>query len=247
MDGYTGVEKEKLVPVLRDIVLAIDIEPSGRSVLNPNDWDGTLAAFDELTQWRSQLEQQAASPVLFNWFLRFDPQIEETWGCVGGVETACPELVPFLKAGNDFCGIHTHFYRWSAARNRWFSEFSDAAWSRECLARSIAGFERLFGYRPLASRFGDRWCSNELVSLLRAEGIRYDLTVEPGLPDQPLFDDPHTTCWLPDYRRAPRVPYRPSPADYLVPDSKPGNSKLWMVPITTTTPIRWVPVRRSRT
>lgn len=228
----------------RDIVLAIDIEPSSRGEMNPNGWDGTLAAFGELTQWRAQLEQQTSAPVRFNWFLRSDPQIEKTWGDAGCIETACPELVQFLKACDDFCGIHTHFYQWSEVRNRWFSEFSDLAWSAECLARSIGGFERLFGYRPQGSRFGDRWCSNELVSLLRAEGIRYELTLEPGLPGQPLFDDPYATRWLPDYRRAPRVPYQPSREDYLTPDSNQAGSALWMVPVTTTTPPRWVVVRR---
>src|SRR5208283_4417088 len=150
----------------------------------------------------------------------------------------------FLKTGVDFCGIHPHFFRWSAERNCWFNEFSDVAWAAECLARSIETFERIFGYRPQGSRFGDRWCSNELVSLLRAEGIQYDLTLEPGLPDQPVFDDPHATRWLPDYRQAPRAPYPPSPADYLTPDPNPAGRAFWIVPITTTTPARWVPVRR---
>lgn len=233
-----------LLQLPRDIVLSIDIEPNGRGERGGKYWDGTHAAFRELTQWRAELELQTGSPVRFNWFLRCDPQIAKVSGDAGYIETACPELIRFLKAGGDFCGIHTHFQRWDASRNRWFSEFSDLAWSAHCLALNIQTFERILGYRPLASRFGDRFCSNALLSLLRAEGIRYDLTVEPGVPDQWLFHDRHATCWLPDFRRAPRAPYQPSPADYLTPEANPTASMLWVLPLTTTSPTRWIPVRR---
>ena len=118
---------------------------------------------------------------------------------------------------------------------------------------SIAAFQRLFGRVPEASRFGDRWLSQPAVELLQASGIRFDLTIEPGLPDEPVFDDPRATGRLPDYRAAPREPYRPSSGDFLVPLRGAASADaLWMVPVTTTRPVwrltRWPPwvVKASR-
>lgn len=79
---------------------------------------------------------------------------------------------------------------------------------------------------------------------MRASGIRYDLTIEPGLPGEPVFDDPHATGRLPDYRKTPREPYRPSRKNFLVPESEPVNDgPLWLVPLTTTAPV-WRLMRR---
>lgn len=79
---------------------------------------------------------------------------------------------------------------------------------------------------------------------MQASGIRYDLTVEPGIPDEPIFDDPHATGWLPDYRASPREPYRPCGGNFLAPDHDAANhSLLWMVPLTTTAPV-WRLMRR---
>jgi hypothetical protein len=75
------------------------------------------------------------------------------------------------------------------------------------------------------------------VELMDAAGIRYDLTIEPGLPDAPIVDDRHATSWLPDYRNAPREPYHPSAENFLVPQCAAGSPRgLWMVPLTTTPP-----------
>src|SRR5215467_14466926 len=109
------------------------------------------------------------------------------------------------------------------------------------------GYQSIFGVRPVACRFGDRWMGNEEIKLLRAGGIRYDLTVEPGVASEPSPGDPHATVWLPDYRRTLRVPYRPSAADFLIPETQSGtdapNPPLWIVPFTTTQPPWWFPVR----
>ena len=73
-------------------------------------------------------------------------------------------------------------------------------------------------------------------------------SVEPGVASEPPPGDPHATARLPDYRRALRVPYRPSAADFLIPETHSGadepNPPLWIVPVTTTQPRRWIPVRR---
>jgi hypothetical protein len=182
-----------------------------------------------------------------NWFLRFDPQIEATFHRRDWVLEACPTLVPWIERYGDFTGIHTHFWNWNSRRRVWFSDFANPAWQAACVESAVEGYRSVFGTRPIASRFGDRWLSSDLIPVLREQGIRYDVTVEPGLPDHPVPDDPAATAWLPDYRRAPRVPYLPSTANFLTPEPNPSGDvlerPLWLVPLTTTDP-RWRPVWR---
>jgi hypothetical protein len=227
----------------RSIVFAIDVEPDGRGFSAADPWAGTALAILELSSLREQLTALTAAPVHLNWFLRFDPQIEQTWGRADWITQSCPDLLEHIREHGDFTGIHPHFWKWDVRRHSWFNEFADLRWRLHCLRSSIAGYESVFGTRPIACRFGDRSLSNDLAQLLPREGLRYDLTLEPGLPGQRLFDDSRATGPLPDHRRALRVPYSPSAADYLVPAS--GNSSsLWMVPLSTTLEPVWTLTRR---
>jgi hypothetical protein len=103
-------------------------------------------------------------------------------------------------------------------------------------------FRTMFGEPPVSCRFGDRWLSEMAVTLERDRGIKYDLTVEPGLPGGRVHDDPHSRGGLPDFRSAPREPWVPSRGDYLRPDT--ADAGLWMIPLTTTMPALR-PVRRA--
>ena len=230
----------------RPIIIAIDVEPDGRGDVGDRTCEGIAVSIRELGRLRSALEENTGAPVRFNWFFRFDPQVQSTWGRVDWVKEACPNLVDWTQKNGDLLGIHSHFWRWDEKRDRWFNDFADAAWREHCLRTCIEGYEGAFQARPIASRCGDRWFSNDLVPLLRREGIRYDLTIEPGAPDQPVHDDPYATAWLPDYREAPRRPYRPSESDFLMAktESAVSDDDLWMLPVTTTRPARWAPVRR---
>jgi hypothetical protein len=232
----------------RSILFAIDVEPDGRAEVRNDEWSGTAVTLRELAELRSHLEDMSRAPVRFNWFIRFDPQIEQTWGRGDWVQKACPRLIQWVQEKLDFTGIHPHFWRWNTHRRRWFNDFADSSWTAQCLRTSIAGYHSVFGARPLACRFGDHWMGNEQLKLLQSEGIRYDLSVEPGVVGQPPLGDPHATAWLPDYRKAPRAPYRPSATDFLTPETQPdargSNPALWVVPVTTTQPPRWIPVRR---
>jgi hypothetical protein len=108
----------------------------------------------------------------------------------------------------------------------------------------MSAYSGIFGRRPDACRFGDRWLDQRTVQLLRELGFQFDLTIEPGLPDAPIHDDRHATAWLPDYRSAPRYPYVPSNENFLVPAEESIESNaLWMLPLTTTIPA-WRLVRR---
>jgi hypothetical protein len=222
----------------RSILLLIDIEPDPRKTRGkPGEWDGSQRALPHLEALRRQFEKHTRNRVLFNWFIRADPQIKKSYGRADWVAKACPQVVRTIKEHGDGCGIHPHLWRWDAHRSEWYSELTDPDWTAECLHSSIQGFCRIFDRSPEACRFGDRWLNQNAVELLGDFGIRYDLTIEPGLPDAPVFDDPNATDRLPDYRKAPREPYRPSRENFLVPEAGEVNDNyLWIVPLTTTAP-----------
>ena len=229
----------------RSVLFLIDVEPDARKTRsNLGGWEGSESALDYLGEMRSKLEAATGVGVELNWFLRADPQIEQTWGRSDWAAEACPRIIRAIADHGDYCGIHPHLWRWNEKRGEWFNDLSDPSWTRECLQTAIAAYSRIFGRQPEACRFGDRWLNQNAVELMRELGIRYDLTVEPGMVDTPIHDDPHATGWLPDYRPAPREPYVPSRENFLVPAKQPGDAtSLWMVPLTTSPPA-WRAVRR---
>lgn len=229
----------------RSILLLIDIEPDPRKTRgNAREWEGSQIALPHLESLRRQFEKCTRKRVSFNWYIRVDPQIEKSWGRADWFTKACPQILGTIKEHGDGCGIHPHLWRWNERHGEWFNDFNDPDWTAECLHTSIQTFCRVFDDSPKSCRFGDRWLNQTAVDLMRACGIRYDLTIEPGLPNEPVFDDPLATGWLPDYRKAPREPYRPSKENFLLPESGETNgSSLWMVPLTTTAPV-WKVTRR---
>ncbi len=134
-------------------------------------------------------------------------------------------------------------WRWSEERRMWFSDLTSAGWIDECIGVSSEALTSIFGRQPESNRFGDRWMSEDAVRALRRNGIRYDLTMEPGIPGMPIHDDPHSTSWLPDFRGAPRRPYVPFGDNYMI-EGTPRGDDMWMIPLSTTR-IMWRLVRRS--
>jgi hypothetical protein len=81
------------------------------------------------------------------------------------------------------------------------------------------------------------------VRLLRELGVRFDLTVEPGAPANPLAPGERSTGSMPDFAHAPREPYRPSTSDYLVPDHGAA-SDLLLIPQSSADPSPALPIKR---
>ncbi len=222
----------------------VDVEPDGRQSLDiAEGWKGSSDAIIHLARLRDELEKATGWAVRFNWFLRADPQIEKAWGRADWVAEACPRIMRAIEAHDDYCGIHVHMWRWSQNREQWFSDLSDPSWLDECVATSIEAFKSMFGRAPEANRFGDRWMSEHALAALKRYGIRYDLSIEPGLPDIPIHDDPHATEWLPDFRGVPRQPYVPLGDNFMEAGEPTGRDDLWILPLSTTD-IGWRLVRR---
>lgn len=228
----------------RTILLLIDVEPDARKTSTTGDgWESSNIALDHLERLRGELESATGSKVTFNWFVRGDPQIAATWGSANHVAEGFPRMLKAIERHGDYAAPHVHLWRWSNAHRTWFNDFLDSSWVEECVETGLESFRNLFGEAAESFRFGDRWIDNGAVALLRRHGIRYDLTVEPGLPGGAIHDDPHARGTLPDFRTAPREPWIPSEPDYLVPETS-GRGDMWMVPLTTTPPA-WRIVRRS--
>jgi hypothetical protein len=229
----------------RPFLFLIDLEPDGRTRLDPrNGWHGLGDALALLGPLRRNLEAATGTRVQFNWFLRCDPQIAKTFGRPDWVADACPQIVEAIASSGDYAGIHVHLWCWDERRNAWYNELNNPSWTKTCLEMSIEAYARTFSRAPEACRFGDRWLNQDAVEQMRASGIRYDLTVEPGLPDTSIPDDPLATGALPDYRRAPRQPYVPSRENYLSPATLAGPDDLWEIPLTTTRPM-WRMVHKA--
>lgn len=228
----------------RPVLLLIDVEPDARKTSGTDDgWKSSEVALDLLERLRGELEAATGSAVRLNWFIRCDPQIATTWGDAAFAARACPRIMRTIERHHDSAGIHVHLWRWDKQDNRWSNDFRDESWIAECLDTSVAAFAQMFGEHPESCRFGDRWLSHSAVGLMRAAGIRFDLTVEPGLPGGMIHDDPHANGELPDFRAAPRAPWVASGADYLKPSPDRDGSP-WMIPLTTTAPALRL-VRRS--
>jgi hypothetical protein len=231
--------------ISRPVIFAIDVEPDDRQTeKGKSGWESSEEAIDKLEALRTDLETATGRLVQYNWFFRFDRQIEQTFGRADYVSVACPRVIRAVIERGDAAGIHVHLWRWSVKHSRWFNDFADGDWVAECLDMSMATFDKLFGYPPVMARFGDRWLSQHAVDAMNDAGIRYDLTVEPGLPGGGIHDDPNATGKLPDYRQAPGYPYQPLPGDYLQPSPEFNEGRMWMIPLTTTKRT-WRLVRRS--
>ena len=221
----------------RCILLLIDVEPDARKPApdSRDGWDGTRTALPLIEELRRLLQQRTSAPVVLNWFLRYDPQIEQTWGGLDEVRRLVPGLLEAITADHDYAGIHPHLWRWSPQTRDWYNDLQDETWMQRCLDTAIAAYAALFGRSPEACRFGDRWVSDATLRAMRARGIRYDLSPEPGRPTEPPPSDRRSIGTLPDTRSMPRVPFRPAPNG-----SEPAEGLPWILPLTTSRP-RWLP------
>jgi hypothetical protein len=228
----------------RTVVLLIDVEPDDRTPDGPNGgWSGAQASLPLFEDLRQKLAERTSRPVRFNWFLRMDPQIERIWGDPRYIAKALPRLFEDAARHGDGLGIHPHLWRWHDTHRTWFNDFASDHWAKECFRVSFQAFQDVVGEPAKACRFGDHFLSETAVAEMEAAGIQADLTLEPGLPTEPAYEDPFATACLPDFRIAPAEPYRPAPGDYLRPGTGAGARNIWMLPLTMTEPY-WRRIRR---
>jgi hypothetical protein len=214
------------------VILSVDVEPDGFFIDRdkPIPWDGAEASFAFFQGLRQRVAGVTGSPARFSWFLRMDPQVEETYGSAAWAAANYASQLRECLAQGDEIGLHVHAYRWDDGRKTWVIDHGNPEWVARCIRVSFGAFREAFGRDCASLRMGDRWMSGEALALARSLGARFDLTLEPGKPTQPSYhlDKPYTGS-LPDYRGVPAAPYHPSPSDYRRPDPD-AREGLWMIP-----------------
>ena len=213
----------------RPFILAIDVEPAPRHGVrgDPAEWEGFERCVEHLAPWRGLALERTGRPLRISWFLRCDPQVA-AYGSDGWVLDHFAVLIGALQAQGDEFGLHVHPFRRNTD-GAWQQDWTDERRICETVASAVGIYERALG-RVRYFRMGDGWLSESVVAQLEALGVEYDLTVEPGRSPKPYL--PPDIGFTADYRRAPRLPYRPSRHDFLTPDETGGRA-LRIVPVTT--------------
>ncbi|MEP7273489.1 MAG: hypothetical protein ABI882_18475 [Acidobacteriota bacterium] len=223
------------------VIMCIDVEPDDRAIaqLEKSPWSGFPLSHDYFFGLRERLAAATGSPVHYSWFLRMDPQVNETYGSASWPVLQYPQLISQIESVKDEIGLHVHPWRWSEAHQSWSADFADQTWIDHCLRSSFTTYRSAFGRECQSFRFGDRWMSNQTMEVLERLGVRFDLTLEPGHPlvTSPANDEIHTDP-LPDYSNVPQVPYHPSKFDYRTPDPS-RKAGLIVIPVSSGDIVPW--------
>jgi hypothetical protein len=215
------------------LVFRIDVEPDERYVdrSHPLPWHGFERAFEILRSIRQRIKAATGTPAHFVWLLRMDPQVAETHGAPQWAAERYALQLRLLAEVGDEIGLHTHAFRWLEERRRWGIDHGDQAWVEHCVDMSLTAYHGAFGRRCTVFSFGDRWMNDATVRMLEAQGVQFDLTIEPDQPATPSVYRGDTGT-LPDCANVPRHPYRPSPEDFRVADPSRGQG-IWMMPMAS--------------
>jgi len=215
------------------VLLCVDVEPDERSAFQGLPaWRGTDRLWNELPAWRGALAGNGTGDARLWWFLRMDPQIAILHGEADWCARHYAGQFASARERGDEIGIHVHAWR-PRDDGHWTADTGSRDWVRHCLDVSRGAFRKSFGIDARVVRFGDRCLSDDIVHRLARYGFACDVTVEPGFPAAgKMRSDETATGALPDYRRTPLAPYRPSRRDFRRRAAfRP--LPLWMVPVST--------------
>jgi hypothetical protein len=199
------------------IILCIDVEPDPRltDLSDPAPWKGFEACYTRFSLLRKRLAAATGSPVHYNWYLRMDPQVADTYGSAAWVmKEYATEFQDLVTQGDDI-GLHTHNYRWETDKQSWLVDNGNPEWVRHCVDMSFDAYEEVFNKSCDAFRMGDKFMSQAAMARIEERGARFDLTVEPGSPPQGHgIPSERFTGSDPDYRDVPSRPYQRAVTDW---------------------------------
>lgn len=215
------------------LMYGIDVEPDGREVDRAApDWRGTVEFFKKLPELRDRLSRIAGQPVVFNWFVRADPQVEIAHGHAGwALQEFAADWKAALAAGDEI-GLHMHPWRWDDARSRWVQDHADAEWMTHCLRMALETYQNHFGHPAGSYRGGDHFFNDAVARQLEEAGVRVDYSLEQLPESERLVPYELGTGVIPDMSRVPHHAYRPSTADFRIPDPAKREG-LGLMPLTS--------------
>lgn len=217
------------------VILCIDVEPDDFYVsrTDPKPWKGYEMAHPYLKELRAKLEDHTRHAVHFYWSLRMDPQIKIAYGSSTWVMEQYPAFLEEYRVEGDDLGVHVHTYRWSDHKGNWIDDCGSNDWVIKCLDSSTESYYKAFGEPCRTLRFGNFWSNTVAVNRAEELGFLFDLTIEPGLPQNLLTaSKPPPSGTMPDYHRVPRAPYNPSYRDFRKP-AKNEKRQILMIPLTS--------------
>jgi hypothetical protein len=221
--------------------LSVDVEPDGfqLSPSSPPRWEGFDALVGFLQQLRADLQPRCRESPRFGWYVRTDPQIAKVYGRASHVLEEFPNHLAQLAAEGDYFGVHMHPIRWSETHGLWVHDFADREWLRNATRFAVEVFADWAATPARRFRMGAGFMNNDIIANLDELGVVVELSLEPvagwglgalavpsGIDDSPIVGS------YEDCRRAPREAFRPSCADFRIPDQESGR-RLLMVPHTT--------------
>ena len=213
------------------VVLCIDVEPDRRvlELRNPPRPAGVERLLALEPKLRDDASSRTGVPARFSWHFRMDPQIAETYGAADWLVTEYQQHWDAVGVAGDAFGVHPHSWRW---RDGWVSDQADDAWVAHCAQIGLDTFRATFGLGAPSYRHGDGFMSDAVARQIEADGVRVDLSIEPGRPAvRGLLASETATGWLPDTRTVPRHAYRASRNDFRVADDTRTDGLLFL-PLT---------------
>jgi len=221
--------------------LSFDVEPDAFQISRGQEdhWRGYAATYEFARSLRNQLARASGAKPIFGWYYRMDPQIEEVCGRADFAMTAFPDRTAALREDGDYFGVHAHPVRWSKERQLWIHDFGDRAWLRDSTQFALDAFRACTGSPAEFFRAGAGFLCDEIVDVLDANGVAFELGLEPvagwGLHSKVVGGSIDSSPIVGEYTNcvsAPRTPYHPSRQDFR----KPGNGdarNVLMIPHTT--------------
>jgi len=218
------------------VVWCVDVEPDATvPTAGERRWTGFDDMVDTVARVRPALEARTGAPVRVAWFLRMDPMVSDIYGRADHVVEEHAECFDRLATAGDPIGLHVHPYRFDPERAVWYSDHTDLDWARYCITTAGASFTATFGRAPTTLRMGGYYLPSAVVDALVEQGVRVDLTAEPGRG--PMSKDTSHGAFATepstDFRPFPRQRYRPSTADLSIPATNAADARaLTLVPLT---------------
>jgi len=223
------------------VVIGCDVDPDRAGLLDvpPGQltWRGATEGLPAVKQAVRGLTDSRGHAPVFTWFLRADDQVRQLCGAYEWFARAHEPLLRTLQESGDELAWHPHFWRRADRNGTWVQETDDVAWQLDMLARAHAELVATFRGPLRSTRMGWGYHNDRTVQALAELGITVDLSAVPGFRTlqrsvrrENLFD----------WSITPRVPYRPSRADYRRPaQGQEQASPLLEVPGSVSTAPVW--------
>ena len=224
------------MPTKIPVIFCIDVEPDPFLVnrYNPEPWLGFEGTQRYLTKMRARIEEATEAPAHYTWCFRMDPQVAESYGSPTWAVDRYPGFIKKVLHCGDELGTHPHAYRWSKDQQSWVEDLGNQDWVNYCVEMAMDAHIKAFGRPCETFRFGNFWMNTTTINFLEKLGIRYELTVEPGMPphDPSRRGKGPSTGSFPDFCRVPRMPYTPCVEDFCQRATK-GSRTIQIIPLTS--------------